>query len=65
MVQAQVGCRFAQACPTGCEESAEQAAGLQFLKPGLPALCGGAEASRIPASSAEIAALPSRKSRPV
>ena len=65
MVHAELCGGLSEALSAGGEESTEEAAGFEFLEPGLPALGGGAEAIEDPVSSAEITALPSRKSRPV
>jgi hypothetical protein len=56
---------FAQLLAAGREESAQQPIPAKLLDLTLPALGAAAEALETPASSAEIDAFPSRKSRPV
>ena len=48
MVHAQRSRDFSQALPTGREESAEQAVGLEFLEPGLPAIGAAAHSLKDP-----------------
>jgi hypothetical protein len=43
VVDLHAGSDVAEPLSTGCEESAEQAAALELLEPGLPALGGAAE----------------------
>ena len=61
----QAACYFAQSFTSRGEEPAQQPALAEFLQSRPPVLGAAASRSRIPETSAEIAALPSRKSRPV
>ncbi len=65
MMQAQANGDFAQALSAGGEESAEQPAVAEFFDAGHQLSALLPSRSRMPASSAEITALPSRKNRPV